>query len=213
MMPMTNNRPFYMSKCSKNIALASKKQLDKGVALFIAISFLALFSVLGASYMRFMSLELDETELRIRDMRIRQYATAGINEAAGNIRSALLSDKTPRDSYTFAYAVYGESQEKNNKKPQLLSTYTAQVQATLQELDKAAWDKQFPNADLSFPGPMRVFRILSQAALQRAVPGGIITLTTHAQTAVLVMQGSAYHFLSWQSVVANDTTPQKDASS
>jgi len=184
---------------------------DKGVALFLAISFLALFSVLGASYMRFMSLELDETDMRIRDMRVRNYATAGINNAAGHIRSALLAGEAPRSSYTFSYAVYGESQEATEQPLSILSTYTAQTRASVRELGKEEWDRRFANNGLSWPGSMRAFCITAKAELQRAVSGSIITLAGHAMEAVLVMEDEEYRFMSRHTVAYSQATPLEES--
>ena len=198
-------------KITKDKKRISAKRRDKGVALFLAISFLALFSVLGASYMRFMSLELDETDMRIRDMRVRNYATAGINNAAGHIRSALLAGKLPRTSYTFTYSVYGESQEVTEQPLQLLPTYTAQAQVSVQELDKKDWDSRIANDNLPWPGPMRAFCITSNAELQQAIPGSIITLADHAQEAILVMEEKEYHFITWHAVAHSKIVSQEES--
>lgn len=174
---------------------------NSGMALFLAISLLALFSVLGASYMRFMSLELDDSDMRIRDMRIRNYATAGINSAAGHIQSAFLAGGQPPPSYVFTYAVYGEAQEKTSNPLHPLATYTAQARVSVEVLDNQEWNSRVTEK-VPWPGEGRAFCITSIAELQRAVPGGIITLADHAVEAVMIAHETQCRFLTWHSVNA-----------
>ena len=182
---------------------------SSGIALFLAISLLALFSVLGASYMRYMSLELEETELRIRDMRIRHYATAGINSAAGHIHEAIIAGETPSPSYAFSYAVYGQTQQKDESPLQSLSTYTAEAQVAVEAIEKDVWDSRFVNG-ASWPGAGRVFRLVSKAAIQRAVPGRIITVAHHSVEAILVAEEGDIFFFSRNTVENYDSLKQSE---
>ncbi len=181
---------------------------NKGIALFLAISLLALFSVLGASYMRFMSLELDESDLRIRDIRIRNYATAGINSAAAQVRAALIEGIDPRPAYNFTYAVYGASQESEVNSITPLSTYTAQAHVTVEALKEEAWIARFNNKP-EWPGKMRAFCLISAVELQRAVPGKFLTQAKHSVEAVMIMENGEYAFLSWHTVKDSDTARQQ----
>ena len=121
---------------------------NRGVALFLAISLLALFSVLGATYMRFMSLELDESNLYVRDMRIRQYADAGVYNAAGHIRTALAQGAAPLKRYAFPFAVYGDTQDGDENQLRALSTYTAEALVSVETLDRNNWESEFPTLSL-----------------------------------------------------------------
>lgn len=180
-----------------------------GVALFIAISLLALFSVLGASYVRYMSLELEESDLRIRDMRVRHYATAGINSATGHIHAALMANEVPEAVYTFSYAVYGQTQEEGDDTPQSLSTYTAEAQVEVERIEKDAWESRFVNGT-SWPGTGRAFRLLSSAVIQRALPGRIVPVTHQSTEAVLVLEEQNLVLVSMNTVDNSDSpAPQE----
>ncbi len=178
-----------------------------GVALFLAISLLALFSVLGASYLRYMSLELDESDMRINGMRIRNYAAAGINSVAGHIRSAILAGEQPQQEYVFTYNVYGMSQEKKRMSPKILATYTAQAQVLVKAVDRQEWNDRI-SEEVPWPGNNRVFCVTSMAKLQRAVPGGIIPLASHSFESIVTISEGECRFLTWHSVNAN-VEPEK----
>lgn len=195
----------------KNAKQSSKtpSARNKGIALFIAISLLALFSVLGASYMRFMSLELDESDLRIRNIRIRHYATAGINSAAAQVRTALVEGIVPRPAYNFTYAVYGASQESDINSITPLSTYTAQAQITVKALGEEAWEARFNNKP-EWPGTMQAFCLVSAVSLQRAIPGKILTQAQHTVEAVMIMENEEYSFLSWHTIKEGDATRKQE---
>jgi len=196
----------------KHIGLLFSKRCNgnsSGVALFLAISLLALFSVLGASYMRYMSLELEDTEMRIRDMRIRNYATAGINSAAGHIHAAIIAGETPSPSYAFSYAVYGQTQQKDENPLQSLSTYTAEAQVAVEAIGKDVWDSRFVKG-ISWPGDNHVFRLVSKATIQRAIPGRIITVAHHAVEAILVAEEGEIIFISKNTLGNYDSSRQPE---
>jgi hypothetical protein len=200
-----------MMPMKTNIKVPATRRVSRnaGIALFLAISLLALFSVLGASYMRFMSLELDESDLRIRDMRIRNYATAGINSAAAQVRTALIDGGEPRPSYNFTYAVYGASQEGTDNSITPLSTYTAQAHVTVIALGEEAWAIRFGDGP-QWPGAMQAFCLVSSVELQRAVPGRILTQAKHTVEAVMVMDNTDYAFLSWHTLKKSDASGQQE---
>ena len=70
-----------------------KQRVDSrdGVALIFAISLLMIFSVLGAGYVTFMTIELDEANYTVHETRSRVLAKAGANIAAGRLQDALAS--------------------------------------------------------------------------------------------------------------------------
>lgn len=79
----------------------------RGVALILAISLLALFTVLGTLYIRHMNIELDRAGLLLDQVRARNLAGAGVHAAIADLQRALpprqlvqMLDK-PR-TYTFA---------------------------------------------------------------------------------------------------------------
>ncbi len=169
---------------------------NNGVALFIAISLLALFSALGASYVRYMSLELDETEMRLRNMRARHYAAAGVYSVSGSIRDALSRGTRPQDSHTFSYGLYGELQGGATDAPAALDTYNAQARVTLAPMNEHDWKERFLNGP-AWPGETQAFRVISQAQVRRAGPGRMITLAQYAVEAILIAQSECCDIIYW----------------
>ncbi len=168
-----------------------------GVALFLAISLLALFSVLGASYMRFMSIELDDSDMRIRQMRARQYAAAGVNSAAGNIAASLAADRSPDGAYVFLYPLYDGRYDVETNTPTALTAYTAEARVAVAHLDQDGWQGFFPDGP-SWPGPDRAFHVVSIARVQQAVPGQMRTLATHAVEAVMLGDADGCDTVFWR---------------
>ena len=169
---------------------------NSGVALFIAISLLALFSALGASYVRYMSLELDETDMRLRGMRARHYAAAGVYSVSGNIRDALSRGALPLDSHTFSYGLYGDLQGGPKDAPASLDTYNAQARVTVAAMNEDDWNERFSNGP-AWPGEKQAFHVISRAQVQRAGPGRMITLAQYAVEAVLIAQSECCDIIYW----------------
>ena len=68
----------------------------RGAALVFAISMLAIFSALGMFYVRFMELELENSDIELRERRARQFAAAGVEVAAARLQQFLQNpDKYP----------------------------------------------------------------------------------------------------------------------
>lgn len=174
----------------------AKRRGRRGAALFIAISMLALFSALGASYVRFMSLEIEESNLRLRAMRVRHYAGAGVYSAMGSINEALSCGMHPASSYTYSYGMYGLIQGAEKSVPALLNTYNAQSQVAVAVITEDGWNERFPDGPL-WPGEAQAFEVVSQARLQRAGPGRMIHLAAHSVTAVLVAQSDCCAVIFW----------------
>ncbi len=61
----------------------------RGAALVFAISMLAVFSALGIFYVRFMELELERSDIGLRERRARQLATAGVEVATARLQQFL----------------------------------------------------------------------------------------------------------------------------
>jgi type II secretory pathway component PulK len=62
---------------------------ERGTALIVAVTLLLLFALMGAAYVKFGYIELDETNMALRDARARQLAEAGVQAAIGRIHEAL----------------------------------------------------------------------------------------------------------------------------
>ena len=67
------------------------KQPRRGAALIMALTMLALFTVLGTLYVSNMATELSRADLALREARARQTAQAGIEAAVGELERALQS--------------------------------------------------------------------------------------------------------------------------
>ncbi len=86
-----------MGKRNVNIGLPARGALERplrqpgertGAALVLAISLLALFSMLGTLYVRHMSIEMDRTDYGLRQARAQAAAQGGLQAALGNLRRA-----------------------------------------------------------------------------------------------------------------------------
>ncbi len=69
-----------------------RKFYKKGVALIIAISLLGVFALLGMYYVRDGEIELKRTSLLLDEMRVREYAKAGVNSALIELEKAWRRD-------------------------------------------------------------------------------------------------------------------------
>lgn len=69
--------------------MKSNKRNQRGAALIFALTMLALFAVLGTSYVVSMSLELDNADLRLREARATLLAEAGVQAAIGELSQAV----------------------------------------------------------------------------------------------------------------------------
>lgn len=169
---------------------------DRGVALFIAISLLALFSVLGASYLRYMSIEIEAADINLRVMRARHYAAAGVYSALGNIREAVSRDAAPLASTIYTYGMYAGVPGNAQQAPTPVDTYNAQARVTVAAMDEDAWNDYF-NDGPSWPGEARAFHVISEAQIERAGPGLMIRLAAHAVEAVLVAHNECCDIIYW----------------
>lgn len=68
-----------------------KSRDERGAALILALSMLAIFGFMGVAYVKYMSLNLVESDLDLRKARARQLAVAGIQIAASGLRQEVLN--------------------------------------------------------------------------------------------------------------------------
>lgn len=83
---------------------------DGGFALIGAISMLAIFTLLGTAYVRYMMIEYEDTRRHLDEIRARHLASGGIYAAIGEIGAALDNGETPKNGYTikgYAYRYEG----------------------------------------------------------------------------------------------------------
>ncbi len=86
-----------------------KSRDERGAALIFALSMLAIFGFMGVAYVKYMSLNLVESDLDLRKARARQLAVSGIQIAASGLRQEVLSanHKVPRNApASFDLATY-----------------------------------------------------------------------------------------------------------
>lgn len=173
------------------------RRADGGVALIIAISFLGLFSLLGASYVRYMSLELESCNVMIRDERARLYAGAGVRSAISALVAARAAGAAPQAAYSFSYGVYGDRQGERRDMPALLPEYKATAEVRVTPLDESAWRDRFRNGP-AYPGEARGFELVSDAVLVREVAGrSTKPLARHGVQAVAIARDGACDILYW----------------
>ncbi len=67
-----------------------KSRNERGAALIFALSMLAIFGFMGVAYVKYMSLNLVESDLDLRKARARQLAVSGIQIAASSLRQEVL---------------------------------------------------------------------------------------------------------------------------
>lgn len=78
----------------------------RGAALIAALSMLLLLTMLGTSYVGYMSLEQKESLLSVQTTRARYLADAGVYAAIGQIQAAIRENQVPQTEYTFEIPLY-----------------------------------------------------------------------------------------------------------
>jgi type II secretory pathway component PulK len=73
-----------------------KRRGDRGVALLTALAVLVVLSMLGAAYVRYLSIDMQASRLEEARLRAREGAEAGLRAATARIRSALEAEQTLR---------------------------------------------------------------------------------------------------------------------
>ncbi len=79
---------------------------NAGVALFLALALLFLFSLLGTAYLRYAMLDRDAAVKELAQARARMAAQAGVHAAVGRMAAALKANTSPQDAFTVAVPSY-----------------------------------------------------------------------------------------------------------
>ena len=166
-----------------------------GAALFIALAFLSLFSLLGAAYIRHMSLESDINTRHLNAIRARHYAIAGIHSAAGDIWKWIEEGRRPKTQSIYSYGVYGGRSDSHEECPVLVETHTAQARVTIESVDAATWEARFKSAP-PWPGDGKVFHLVSSSEIKRAEAGGMRTLGRYSVESVVALDGGQFRIIS-----------------
>lgn len=169
---------------------------SRGAALFIAIAMLALFSLLGVSYVRFLMIEEDLNTLDIRKIRSQYYAEAGIQCASAYLQETLRKGSLPVSSTTYNFPVYGLLQGTPVDRPAQLEQYRADVSVTLTEIDTDEWESRSLSLE-NYPGPGRAWALVSSAVLVKKAAPTDRPLARHTLTAVLSVEENTTRILSW----------------
>lgn len=94
------------AKTPRKRSAITQRSGEKGMALIAALSMLMLFTLLGTSYVKYMSIEKDTAMFELRNLRASRLAEGGIHAAVGEIRAALKSGQTPESTYEFKLPLY-----------------------------------------------------------------------------------------------------------
>ena len=90
----------------QKLSTVARRGSEKGAALIAALSMLMIFTLLGTSYVKYMSIEQDAAMFELRKVRASHLAEGGIKAAIGEIRAALKAGQTPEAAYEFDIPVY-----------------------------------------------------------------------------------------------------------
>lgn len=171
----------------------------QGTALFLAVSLLALFSVLGASYVRRMTLEKEASDLYVRSLRAELIAQAGVNSGLSVIHEANGKGVIPAVSHLFSYGTYGHVQGTPHETPRALDHYNAQARVDIAPLSLEAWEARYPGGP-AWPGENRSYRIVSRAEFSRAGAGMMRPLARHAVEAIALAQADCCEIVAWSTL-------------
>lgn len=84
---MSTTRPSMVDQSDLGLA----RRNDRGTALVLALSLLAIFGILGSVYVRYMSLEVVTTDMQVRKARAEHLASAGVEIALEGLRQEILN--------------------------------------------------------------------------------------------------------------------------
>lgn len=79
------------STCRPSIVRDSRRHQERGAALVLALSLLAIFGILGTSYIKYMNLSLEESDQDLRVRRADHLAVAGVEFALEGLRMEVMS--------------------------------------------------------------------------------------------------------------------------
>jgi len=75
--------------------LVRSRHSERGVALLTALALLFLFSMLGAAFVRSISIDLERTQAELAEVRAISFAQGGFEAAVGVVASSLAAGETP----------------------------------------------------------------------------------------------------------------------
>jgi hypothetical protein len=196
-------RPFKihfmpLSKAENNFCRtrANEKKLRVGAALFIALAFLSLFSMLGATYLRYMSLELEGNTRSVYSVRARHYAIAGLESALGQIHNNYRQGEAPALSQVFSYRVYGGEPGATHETPIPIETHVAEAAVTLSAMDAESWSARFQSAP-AWPGTGKAYRVISSSEIKRASTGEMRVLGKYSVESIITVEENGCRVISF----------------
>lgn len=173
-----------------------KNDPRSGAALFIALAFLGIFSMLGATYIRYMSLEQEINTRHLYSIRARHYAIAGLESVMGNLQEGFKNSVKPDSSYTFSYKVYGGSPGSNDASPVPIETHVAEATVTVSPVDAESWAARFQSAP-SWPGAGKAYHVISSSEIKRAGTGEMRLLAKYSVESILTVEQNGCHVISF----------------
>lgn len=184
-------------KAENTFCRARAKTIDlrEGAALFIALAFLSLFSMLGATYLRYMSLELEENTRSVFSVRARHYAIAGLESALGQIHNNYRQGETPAPSQVFSYRVYGGEPGATHETPIPIETHVAEAMVTISAMDAESWSARFQSAP-AWPGNGQAYRAISSSEIKRASKGEMRLLGKYSVESILIVKENGCQVIS-----------------
>jgi type II secretory pathway component PulK len=93
---------------------------EQGVALFAALAFLLIFSMLGTAYMRSMQISYKITSENLQKVRARHLSHGGIYAGIGEVQASLGRGDTPVSSYEINLPVYRTVEGEELESPQTI---------------------------------------------------------------------------------------------
>lgn len=138
-----------------------------GAALFIALAFLSLSTLLGAIYIRHMTVEKERTQRLFNHVRARQYALAGIENAKEVIFATYRQGTVPEKDYIFTYGVYGKSADRGSNALELREAFSALAHVTITPMTPTDWQSRFASG-VAWPQQGAVYHVASKSELARA---------------------------------------------
>lgn len=84
----------------------NRKRDERGVALFASLALLLVFTLIGTSYVQYMSITYDDTRYELTIVRADSLSRGGIYAAIGELQAALASDDPILSEYTLSLPIY-----------------------------------------------------------------------------------------------------------
>lgn len=87
------------------------RQSNSGIALFAALVMLVVFAMLGSAYVKYMTLDLENTRFEVQKLRSEHLGQSGVYAAIGEIEAARSKNERPLTTYEFGLPVYRTEQQ------------------------------------------------------------------------------------------------------